>query len=768
MFDFLLNYFVSPGYLLLLILLVIITVVLCTSNKIVCLTRFFIALLLILALAQPYSPVNLFGGGSSGLGILEDNSSSYSVFGPSVGMENYNALKSKGSVDYSNFGDELVSDVGDSIIESMRDGKNVLLLSDGNINFGEELSKVKEFAIIENLSVSTIRRDVANHDYSVSILGPDKIGPNTEATFTVQVSGTDNKKRLVELEVDGTVVLTGDAGELEYVAKFSDGYHRMTARLLDKDFFKENNVYYKSVKVVEKPKVLLYGDDGTPLHRSLSKLYDVDVGTPFNLDRYHTVVIDNKDASSLFDRVNDIERYVEDGNGLVVVGGKNSFDDGEYSGSIIEDLLPVKVSGSEKKEGNVNVIILIDISTSTSSSYGISTAADVAKGLAISTVDNIADENNLGVVAFNTEGITVEELGLLGDKDRAEVKGVISSLMAVGATNVGAGLHHATEILKKESGGKNIILISDGQTQGDWRAALEVARDAGVKVYSVSVGSDANEGLLKEVASTTGGEFYMGTQSHQLSFVFGDPEGNSGSSSKVKLHGSNHFITEGLILDAEVLGTNQVLPKSAAQLLITTGNGEPVLTVWRRGLGRVAVLSTDNGNSWGGGLYKGTNSRVISRTINWAAGDPERKKDYFFSAHNSRVKEESEIVIRGSGVPEIDGVKFGRKADGTYSAKIIPEVAGFFTFGEDEYSVNYNSEYSNVGWNEELEDLVRVSGGHVFESSENILDVLDFLKEKKNITLVEKELFIWPLLSLAMIIFILDVWFRTVSERKNI
>lgn len=746
----------------------------------VCLTRFFIALLLILALAQPYSPVNLFGGGSSGLGILEDNSSSYSLFGPSVGMENYNLLKGKGSVDYSAFGEELVSDVGDSIIESMRDGKNVLLLSDGNINFGEELSKVKEFAVIENLSVSTIRRDVVDHDYSVSILGPDKVGPNTEATFTVKVSGTSGAKRLVELEVDGNIVLTGDAGELEYVAKFDDGYHKMTARLLDSDFFKENNVYYKSVKVVEKPKVLLYGDEGTPLHRSLSKLYAVDVGTPFNLDRYHTVVIDNKDASSLLERVKDIKKYVEDGNGLVVVGGRDSFDRGKYSGSAIEDLLPVKVSGTEKKEGNVNVIILIDISTSTSSSYGMSAAADVAKGLAISTIDNIADENNLGVVAFNTEGITVEELGLLGDKDRDEVKGVISSLLAVGSTNVGAGIYHAIEILKKESGGKNIILISDGQTQGDWRAARDVAVMEGIKIYSVAVGSGANEDLLKGFACVpeanckigddpyVGGEFYMGTQSHQLSFVFGDPEGSTGSSSEAKIYSANHFITEGLILDAEVLGTNQVLPKSAAQLLITTGSSEPVLTVWRRGLGRVAVLSTDNGNSWGGGLYMGTNSRVISRTINWAAGDPERKKDYFFSANSPRVNEESEIIIRGSGVPEIEGVEFSRKSDGTYAAMIIPSVAGFFTFGDDEYSVNYNSEYSDVGWNEELEELVRVSGGHVFSGSEDILDVLDVLKEKKNITLVEKELFIWPLISLAMIIFILDVWFRTVSERKNI
>ncbi len=770
----------SPGYLLLVLLLIGVSIILGGSNKLVAFTRFFIALLLILALAQPYSPINMFGGGSSGLSILEDNSSSYNVFGTRLGQVNYNLLKGQGNIDYIDFGEELVSNVGDSIIESMRDGKNVLLLSDGNINFGEDWGKVEEFAIIENLSVSTIRREVGHQDYSITIIGPDKIGPNTEATFTVQVKGTDGSKRIIELEVDGQVVLTGEAGELEYVSKFGDGYHKLTARLLENDYFVENNVYYKSVKVVEKSKILLYGDEGTPLHRSLSKLYNIDVGTPFNLDRYHTVIIDNKEAQSFSDRVSDLESYVEDGNGLVVVGGKNSFDSGSYSGSSIEDLLPVKVSGSEKKEGNVNVIILIDISTSTSSSFGLSTAADVAKGLAIGTIDNIADNNNLGVVAFNTEGITVEELGLLGDKDRDNLKRIISSLNAVGSTNIGAGIHHSVEILRKQSGGKNIILISDGQTQGDWRAALDEAIQEKVKIYSIAVGTGANENLLKTVACIPeahckkgeqeylGGQFYWGTQSHQLSFVFGDPEGYSGSESKTKIYKPNHFITEDLILDAEVLGTNQVLPKNSADLLITTTNGEPVLTVWRRGLGRVAVLSVDNGNAWGGDLYLGSNSRVISRTVNWAAGDPERKKEYFFSIQSPRVEEESEIIIKGGNVPTFEDIKFGRKSDGTYAALIIPHEPGFFTFGTDEYSVNYNSEFSNLGMNEKLFDLVESSGGHVFENSEDISAVLDYLKEKKNITTVEKELFIWPLLSLAMIIFILDVWFRTISERKNI
>ena len=140
--------------------------------------------------------------------------------------------------------------------------------------------------------------------------------------FTVVVEGVDNSERAVELSVDGKIVLTGKAGEMDYNVKFREGYHQLTAKLLDSDFFSENNVYYKSVKVVEKPKVLLYGATDTPLYKSLNKLYNVDVGNLYNLERYHAVVIDDVPVSDFSDRVDNLEDYVSDGNGLIVFGGK--------------------------------------------------------------------------------------------------------------------------------------------------------------------------------------------------------------------------------------------------------------------------------------------------------------------------------------------------------------------------------------------------------------------------------------------------------------
>jgi uncharacterized membrane protein len=766
MLNFLSNYFVSPGYLLILIVLIFILLIMRKTNKILFFTRIIILILLVIAVSEPYSPFSIFGGGSSKLEILEDESNSYSLFGENIGEKVYANLERVGGVKYNVFGEEIISNVGDRLIESMKEGSNVLLLSDGNINYGEGLEKVREVAIIENLSISLIKKSPVE-DYGVSISGPSKVGPNTKAIFSVVVSGTDNKERNVVLTVDGKEVLSGSAGVLEYETKFDGGYHQIVAKLENKDFFEENNIYYKSVKVVEKQKVLLFGDEGSPLHKVLSQLYDVEVGGLYGLNKYHTVVIDDKPIEEFSDKVSSLKKYVEEGNGLIVIGGKDSFEHGDYSESKFEDLLPVKVSGVGKKEGNVNVVVLIDISSSTGANYGIGTAADAAKALAISVLENIDPVHNLGVVAFAGEGVVVEELGLLDDKDIGKLKSKISNLEPEGSTNVGKGVESAIKMVEGKSGGKNIILISDGQTQGDIGPALIDAQKENIKIYTVGVGNSAKE-LLERISSTTGGEYYHAIQSHQLVFVFGDPESKKSEGEGIKIYDTQHFITDGVIADARVYGTNDVVPKSSAELLITSSGSQPLLSVWRRGLGRIAVLSVDNGNFWAGEMYTGIDSRMISRTINWGAGDAERKKNYFFSVNDPRVKTEFELIVKGEKPPKISGIKFEKKGDGTYVAINYVENAGFFEFEDDEYGVNHNSEYDALGINSELENIVLESGGEIFNEGDGYAKVVNVMKEKANVLNIEKELFIWPFISLAIVIFLLEVWFRNIRERKNI
>ena len=787
MFEILSDYFISPKYLLLAILLIFAMMVLTGTNKRLYLTRAFILIFLIIALAEPFSPFSVFGGGSSKLIILEDNSTSYTLFEENLGERTIDVLNDI-DPEYSLFGESLKSNAGDAMIESMNDGKNILLLSDGNINYGERLEKVRETAVIGNLSISLIRQEPLESDYAIKIIGPTKIGPDTDISLSIVVKGSDEKERNVQLIIDGKEVLNGKAGALEYTDKFKEGYHEITARITEKDFFPENNIYYHTLKVVEKPKILLYGSEGTPLHKVLNQLYDVSVGELFGLDKYHAIVIDDTSSEKFSDRIGELRDYVENGNGLVVVGGENSFEYGGYGDSNLEDLLPVKVSGAGKKGAGTNIVLIIDLSGSTGEDGTIGKSQQLASQM----ITGLKEENNVGVIMFASEIIAVKEMQPISAHGATNLISWINGYQSTTEYQLDlvSAMKKATDMLGSKGGGKNVILFGDGDTGNmnlahvesegcelgltcEWIIAdptlNKMAGQYEIKIYSVKTGNDIKGGDYEILSILTNGAYFPSAFAFDnLKLLFGDPTQGSSAQTNVKIEDDSHFITEDLLLTPTIYGTNEVLPKDSAQLLLASANGQPVLSVWRVGLGRVAVLSTDDGNKWAGEMYSGGNSKIISRLVNWGTGDPERKNSYFFSVNDPRVEEEFEIVVKSDAVPKIEDYTFEKKSDGTYVTKGFSEDSGFFKFGDDKYSVNYNSEYDELGVNEELGAVIRESGGRVFEADDDLNDVATFMKEKKNILKVEKELLIWPLIALAMVIFILDVWFRTIQERKNI
>jgi len=88
-----------------------------------------------------------------------------------------------------------------------------------------------------------------------------------------------------------------------------------------------------------------------------------------------------------------------------------------------------------------------------------------------------------------------------------------------------------------------------------------------------------------------------------------------GLDAEIFLYDTNHFITEEFDSQGKIYGFNQVFPKTSGQLLITTSGGDPVLTIRRFGLGRVAAISTDDGTRWASDLVRPQNSAFFVRTL---------------------------------------------------------------------------------------------------------------------------------------------------------
>jgi hypothetical protein len=352
---------------------------------------------------------------------------------------------------------------------------------------------------------------------------------------------------------------------------------------------------------------------------------------------------------------------------------------------------------------------------------------------------------------------------------KQDVDDLIARLKWGGGTNIGAGLMKAISVLGQFSGSKNIVILSDGKTQAQASAyeAAKYASNAGIKIYTVGVGPTTDEKVMMDLAEISNGIYFRATEETRLKILFGpvdEQEAKTGQMELVILN-KNHFITENFEPSATLFGFNQVSPKGAARLLATTSTGEPVLTVWRLGLGRVAALSVDDGSKWAGSLLGKGNSRLIARTMNWAIGDPERKSESFIDAKDTRLNEPAEITVKSKVPPDAPNVVFYKIDEDTYTGSIVPSQVGFQEVAGAVFAVNYETEFEDLGLNPELEKIVGSTGGKIFDPGD-IDGMVEHAKTKAKRVINSREYVRWPFILLAVVVFLVEIFIRRLVRKQ--
>ena len=135
------------------------------------------------------------------------------------------------------------------------------------------------------------------------------------------------------------------------------------------------------------------------------------------------------------------------------------------------------------------------------------------------------EQDFLGVVSYATTA--KKELPLT--PNHAAVINAIESLSAGGGTATGSGIYTATEELQpqplghgREEAIKFQVLLSDGKTNTGPSSA-EAAQDAknhGITIYTIGLGSDADVVELTNIANITGGQFYYANDENSLLSVY--------------------------------------------------------------------------------------------------------------------------------------------------------------------------------------------------------------------------------------------------------
>jgi len=738
--------------------------------------RSLIFALVLTAIASPFLLETRTVKGNPRITILVDNSTSLNLF--ESGIEKYLVSKLKNkipvSVRHIVFGDK--SAIGDGILNNIERDENVLVVTDGNSNKGKLLGDVMLLASSLNATVSTIAMEPIKSDVGVEVIGPSEAIRDTEEAFIVNVNNVGkNVPYTLEVKFDDEIVIAKSddkSNSFTLSKRLSEGYHKITAELLnvgDDDYFKQNNKYYKTIKVVARPKVLFVSEKNSPLKSELEKIYDLTTAStvPGDLSSYMAVILNDVSANKFLPYMSSLSDYVSDGNGLFVIGGQNSYDRGGYKGTFIETLLPIKVgTGEESEKSDVYIVIVIDIS------HGTADYVNIEKAQAVSIIDGLDKKNNVGVIAFNTVPYKVAAIKPLSEHKKEAIDKV-SRLVFDGQSFFNLGVDAANKMLRSVSGGKNIILITDGKTTYNKMMdnTLESARQAaarGIKVYVAGVGDKRNDDFLTHAATLGEGIYFPVDASNKLKIIFGEPESKEDKDylNKLVLLDTTHFITFNRTLNVVVSGYNYVIPKSAARMLITTNKNIPIMVAWRFGLGRVVSLATDDGSKWGGEFLNKENSKVITRTINWVIGDLSRKKNFDVSIKDSTLDDTMFISVVSDTLPQHEKLDFVKSDVNFYNSKFNPARTGFYNFLGADAAVNYKDEFRDLGVNEEFIELVEQTQGKVFDK-ENIDGILEFVKEKSKRIKIDTTEFKWPFLIAALILFLGEIGLRRLWENKG-
>jgi len=692
-----------------------------------------------------------------------------------------------------------------SVVESNKQNTILVLLTDGRNTFGRDPQAVASLASDTNTTIFSVIAGELSQDASVSeILAARKTPARApyDIAVLVEKTGDSASEYQLDVSVDGRLIesirhtQTKKQKIHDFGLTFNQvGQHKIEVTLTPygSDLVSENNRLTKTVETIDKAKVLLITrETNTPLTQVLELFYNVEeTGTlRSRYDEYATVYVNDIEADALDRNFDALRSYALDGGGLVFIGGNNSFEWGGYNNSITETLLPVKSSTEpQKKRKPITVLFLLDISSSTGYGRTADTKLELEKAIAAKIISDLKDEDEVGVIAFNLLAYRVNEITQLAT-GRDHIIENLLRLKSVGGSHFVQALKTADSMLEGTSNDKYVIIISDGLIP---RSSLTLSREyaellaeKGVKTYTIGVGFDTSEEILSKVAESGNGQYFRPESYERINIEFGQRGDSDGEENRVVVHNEYHYIARNLDLGyVPVENYNLVTEKINSQIILTTEAGDPILTVWRFGLGRVAALSTDDGVVWAKSLYGGKTGKVFTSLTNWIASDLEKTLDVNIETQDIHAGDTQYITIKSSNDPTItvespDGIQTtitARRRGLEHSqAAFIPKTEGVYfvhasaggVSDRSSFSVNYPREFKTLGTDlSALKVIAESTGGDVIDES-TLSELVNKIREinskaSKKHVFEEKHLHKY-LLSLALLLFFLDTALRRVKE----
>lgn len=199
-----------------------------------------------------------------------------------------------------------------------------------------------------------------------------------------------------------------------------------------------------------------------------------------------------------------------------------------------------------KTSQGIDIVMAIDVSASMLARDLRPNRLEALKTVAARFI-NARPNDRIGLVEYAGESFT--KTPLTSDKSivLSSLKAIVYNTIIEGGTAIGSGLATAVNRLKESRAkSKVIILLTDGVNNSgfiDPKIASELAVEFGIKVYTIGLGSNGmasspigirpdggfrygnvaveiDEVLLKEIAKTTGGQYFRATSATKLKEIY--------------------------------------------------------------------------------------------------------------------------------------------------------------------------------------------------------------------------------------------------------
>ena len=499
--------------------------------------------------------------------------------------------------------------------------RHVVLVSDGRSNLGDAVAEARLLRA-EGVRVDTIAVNVPlGPEVLVDRLdAPRSIAAGERADAAAVIVSNTNTGATVRWYLDHTLINTvqvqlsaGETSISQVVQPAEPGFHSVQV-VVDPtvDTYAENNAGEALVQVVGPARVLLVEDTPgaaaslEPALRSTGLL--TTTVTPAQMPRssgdlaaYSSVVLVNVPASSLgLDEMALLQAVTRDlGLGLVVVGGAESYGPGGYAGTPLETALPVQMLLPQNTQKPPVAVMLV-----LESSEG-QQGDQIIRGAADGVIDQLTPRDSVGVTN-GLQGTVIVPLGPLTDK--AAVKKKIDSMMLGDPPSYQPDLAAADDQLSKSSASlKHIIMAGDGDPFSTTpQSVVEAIHAKGITISTVAVGADTNGAASMQAIARWGhGRFYESNSVQDVPQIFLKETNEALKPWIVEGNitprlSSLAEVLPGVPLDAfpSLTGYVATTARAAADVVLKSPQGDPLLATWQYGLGRVLAWTSDAQGRW--------------------------------------------------------------------------------------------------------------------------------------------------------------------------